>query len=363
MVIAEPAAEWCREEHPMTLAYQKNGLTMTLGEAADAALVRELQRDLRRLGYLRSGIDGVFGRDTDRALRAIRYDLINNDGGSSQNDGRAPVAMTDYNRGRIADASGGFDQNLAACIADLLADDKFVQLPSAADPVAANKHAIAAILSASSSIAPTPFLVAMVMQESGGQHFRVPRGNDQDNFVVVGLDRAGGGDAVTSRGYGIGQYTLFHHPPQPKELRDFIADPVGNVAKAYAELKHKFDRFVAGPDSRARDRDVEHPHLALRDCRYLPADPLRMRDCVRCAKAARRVDIHQGMPVYAGAATSYQPDQYYSSASYAGVPDRADFPCDWPYAARRYNGEGNDSYHYQARILLNLLAEQAPADA
>jgi hypothetical protein len=37
------------------------------------------------------------------------------------------------------------------------------------------------------------------------------------------------------------------------------------------------------------------------------------------------------------------------------VPDRADFQCDWPYAVRRYNGGGPNSFNYQAIILLNLL--------
>jgi hypothetical protein len=48
-------------------------------------------------------------------------------------------------------------------------------------------------------------------------------------------------------------------------------------------------------------------------------------------------------------------DQYYPTADYSGVPDRAEFLCDWPYAVRRYNGSGVDSYHYQTHVLLNLL--------
>jgi len=72
-----------------------------------------------------------------------------------------------------------------------------------------------------------------------------------------------------------------------------------------------------------------------------------------------RLDIARGTPAYPGASISYQPDQYYPSAIYRNVPDRADFLCDWPYAARRYNGSGNDSFHYQTRILLNLLAQAA----
>jgi hypothetical protein len=80
-----------------------------------------------------------------------------------------------------------------------------------------------------------------------------------------------------------------------------------------------------------------------------------MRDCRACAAALPRIDIVRGVPVYDGASLSFQPTQYYQSASYGGVPVRAQFPCDWPYAVRRYNGSGVNSYHYQARVLLNLL--------
>jgi len=129
------------------------------------------------------------------------------------------------------------------------------------------------------------------------------------------------------------------------------------VQKAYAELRDKFDHFVAGPASRADDRTAEHPQLPLRVCKYPPSDQRYLRNCRNCAVAARKVNIVRGTPVYAGASISYQPSQYYPSANYAGVPDRADFPCDWPYAVRRYNGSGNNSFHYQIRVLLNLLAQ------
>jgi len=29
--------------------------------------------------------------------------------------------------------------------------------------------------------------------------------------------------------------------------------------------------------------------------------------------------------------------------------------CDWPYAARRYNDSGINAYHYQVRVLRNVL--------
>lgn len=352
---------WRQRGVDVAPTYLRTGLVLAAGQSNDPGLVRTLQRDLRQLGYLASGIDGNFGRGTAAAVRALQYDLQHNSGSSTRADGAAPVAIADYNLGRVGTITGVLDQDLAQCLADLLADDNVTKLPAASDPAAENERARAAIAAAASTLAPTPYLVAIVRQESQGKHFAVPSQGDEDSYVVVGLDHGdkAAPDAVTSRGYGIGQYTLFHHPPRPEEVQAYILDPVANVANAYLELKSKFDGYVAGKYSYADDRSAEHPLLPLRLCKYRPTDPTYMRDCRNCALAARKVNITRGTPVYAGASISYQPDQYYKSATYVGVPDRADFLCDWPYAVRRYNGSGNDSYHYQTRVLLNLLLQNA----
>src|SRR5262249_45822732 len=167
-------------------------------------------------------------------------------------------------------------------------------------------------------------------------------------------------EQITSRGYGVGQYTIFHHPPRAEEVKDFIVDSVRNVQRAYCELREKFDSFVVGPSDRADDRAVEHPLLPLRLCRYAPTDKRYMRDCLNCAAATRKLTISPGTPAYVGAPFGYEVDQYYPTALYHGVPDRAEFLCDWPYAVRRYNGSGNDSFHYQTRVLLNLLSLAPP---
>lgn len=349
----------------MTLPYQKPGLTMQLGNAGDPELVKALQHDLRALGYLHHGIDGAFGSGTQSAIRSLQYDLLNNRGASRQNDGNAPVAIADFNGPgqagggqAVTTVTGVLNQDLAACIDRMLAASNLTKLPAAEDAAAENAKALQAIRNIVSAKAPTPFIAAMIIQESGAMHFRVPGKKDGDNFVVVGLDRGNGNepDQITSRGYGIGQYTIFHHPPRAEEVADFILDPARNVQKAFRELRDKFDNFVMGANG-ADDRKAEHPLQALRLCKYQPSDPLYMRDCAACAAAAAKVDIRSGTPHYTGATTSYHTDQYYKSADYDDVPNRADFACDWPYAARRYNGGGNDSYHYQTRILRNLLAE------
>jgi hypothetical protein len=216
---------------------------------------------------------------------------------------------------------------------------------------------MAQIASFTSTTAPAPFIAAMVRQESDGMHYQVPHGADADNFVTTGLDRndAAEPERITSRGYGIGQYTLFHHPPTAAERTELIVDPLGNVRHAFGELREKFDQFVVGPADRADDRMAEHSLLPLRLCKHPPSDARFMRDCRACAAALPKIDIDRGMPVYDGASLTFQPTQYYESAAYSGVPVRAEFLCDCPYAARRYNGSGINSYHYQARILLNLL--------
>jgi len=50
--------------------------------------------------------------------------------------------------------------------------------------------------------------------------------------------------------------------------------------------------------------------------------------------------------------------EYYdlSGPAYRNSPLPSDIGCDWPYAVRRYNGSGINSYHYQVRVLQHLLA-------
>jgi hypothetical protein len=192
-------------------------------------------------------------------------------------------------------------------------------------------------------------------------HFAVPaqQSGDEDSFIVLGTDRnAGDRHVITSRGYGAGQYTLFHHPPRPEDVTGVMLDPVKNVQRAARELREKFDRFVVGPDSRADDRIAEigtSQARALRECRFAPGDPRRMRDCVTCVAAAGTRTVSPGLPVHAGASTRWAPvPELYSMPTFA-MPARERLGCDWPYAVRRYNGGGLKSYHYQARVLRNLL--------
>ena len=339
-------------------SYLVENLNMTLGGGgASQEQIRELQRDLRALGYLRSGIDGAFGSGTSFAVKALQNDLMTNDG--TGKDGAAPVKIKDYNKGRISAVTGVVDFELAQCISDILDDPNFTTLPNAVDPAAENRKIVPTLEAIPSPAVPIPFLIGILMQESGLKHFQEPRAGDQDTYIVVGLDtNADDKTVVTSRGYGAGQYTLFHHPPQPQEVSDFMLDVTKNVSKAIGELRNKFDNFVVGSTggTRADDRLAEIGAGPLRICKYDVTDTRYMKDCQQCLKDAGTVDIRSGVTtLHPKTAETYQPTQYYSTGSYLGGPNRANVGCDWPYAVRRYNGSGLNSYHYQIRVLLNVM--------
>ena len=138
--------------------------------------MRDLQTDLRSLGYAKGPIDGVFGPGTGSAVEALQFDLMNNDGSSSSGDGSAPVAVEELQQRNGNFAHRIVDQELVACIEAMLADPAFPKLPSSANPAADNQSAIAAVTSMASPPVPIPFLMAILMQESACMHFQVPSG-------------------------------------------------------------------------------------------------------------------------------------------------------------------------------------------
>jgi peptidoglycan hydrolase-like protein with peptidoglycan-binding domain len=102
------------------LSYRQDGLILRVGGTATAQQIKDLQRDLRRLGYLRAGVDGAFGPGTAQAVKALQHDLLTNDGSSgTHNDGTAPVAIKNFNRGVTA-VTGDADQKLVESISAIL---------------------------------------------------------------------------------------------------------------------------------------------------------------------------------------------------------------------------------------------------
>lgn len=183
-------------------SYLQLDLTFKKG-AGPLPPIKDLQRDLRQLGYLKTGIDGVFGPGTAGAVKALQHDLLTNDGRSRGGDGNAPVRILDYNHGRVVQATGVFDQPLGECMADMLDDPRFPKLPFTSDPAAENRKALVALAALPSLEVPLPFLLAVLAQESDLCHFCVPTHKNDDNFIVVGLDtNASEKHIITSRGCG-----------------------------------------------------------------------------------------------------------------------------------------------------------------
>jgi len=339
----------------MSRSYQKPGIRLRRLDGPADRTVLDLQRDLRRLGYLATGLDGIFGKMTEQAIRALQHDLLH--GTRPAKDGQAPVRIAEYNRNRVAAADGILDEKLAGVISEMLADARFPKLPESPNPAEVNRS-LAALIEEHVQDVPKPFLAAILKQESGLRHFSEPSEKNADNFVVVGLDLKPGSPAILSRGYGAGQYTLFHHPPTPEEVSEFIANPAGNIRRTAALLREKFLYFVNGSTAgtRADDRIAEFGRGPLRRCRYAPGDPRYLTACRQCLAGAGSTVIQAGSTrLYPGASTVYEPTPTHPETIYRGVPVRAQIGCDWPYAVRRYNGGGLNSYHYQAKILLKVL--------
>ncbi len=340
-------------------SYAVDGLV--LGQSNNfSQQVQDLQRDLRSLGYVKGPIDGLYGNGTINGVKALQWDLMNKDDTALG----APVAITSYKTGSITQVTGSVDQGLVACIGAMLDDDNFTKVPSSNDPRGDNAKTLAAVKAMQKCPVPMTHLLAILQQESSQMHFQVPSRGNIDSFVVIGLDHADTQNLfrITSRGYGIGQYTLPYHPAKPGDVTAFILDPVGNLGTSISVLQDKFNNWVLGRDSAhtASDRIAEAGSGPLRACQYGQGDARYLTDCANCMAAATPLlQITAGQTLwYAGAPASavYQKTQYHIG-SYSNVPDRSKIPCDWAYAVRRYNGAGPDSYSYQAEFLQKLAAQ------
>ena len=92
----------------------------------------------------------------------------------------------------------------------------------------------------------------------------------------------------------------------------------------------------------------------MRICKYAATDARFLTDCRQCAIDAGSRDVVEGVtPTFPGSPKVYERG-IYPTATYPNLPKRESFGCDWPYAVRRYNGAGKNSYNYQAHVIGNV---------
>jgi hypothetical protein len=108
----------------------------------------------------------------------------------------------------------------------------------------------------------------------------------------------------------------------------------------------------------ADDRLAEIGSGPLRPSKFAEGDPRFFTDCRQCLEDAGSQDlVAETTPVFPGSAQTYQLTALrHNFTAYRDVPVRKEIGCDWPYAVRRYNGGGMDSYHCQAQVPLNIKA-------
>jgi len=257
------------------------GLTdvLTCDRGVVGRVVEDLQRDLRALGYYDGEISGVWAASLDSAIRAVRYDLTHPD---------LAIGASAYNRGRLVAPSpitgeAGVEPALADCIAVMSDDANFLKLPRSDNAAIDNLRAWEQVKSARDGATPTPFVVAILAHLAGGRHFQTPTATNRDGFITVRLDRddPAANARITSRGYGIGRYTLSHHPPTKGEINGGLFDPASAAGLAFARLRDVFSHRVISTDEsvRAADRFAERPLSPLRTCKYARLDPRFLADC------------------------------------------------------------------------------------
>ena len=292
--------------------------------------MKALQQDLRRLGYLKSGIDGQFGEGSDKRRPVAAALACLPTPSPTAATVMRPQPLKAFNRGRVASVTGVCDQGLVVCIEDMLADHRLPTLPRSDDPARANRDAFAALQTLVGLRVPRPFLLAILLQESDGQHFRTPTGANADDFIVVGLDR---NDQGHPRPHHLARvrHRAVHRcgsttPPRADEVASFMLDPVrqrpAGGRRAEREIRDLRQRTNAGATGgRSAGRGGSG---ALRRCRYGPDDARYMLDCVRCA-AESRVNIGTTTPLHPKTTETLQPTPAPTPEieSYRNVPDRA----------------------------------------
>ena len=92
-----------------------------------------------------------------------------------------------------------------------------------------------------------------------------------------------------------------------------------------------------------------------RTCKYQSDDPRHLTDCQQCMIDAGETDIIAGTTCWhVDTSRLYETTKYHKNTRLDGVPVRRNIGCDWPYALRRYNGGGVNSYWYQSEVLLRI---------
>lgn len=173
------------------LSYKRKGLIIKKGGSrASDEQIRDLQNDLRSLGYLKEGIDSKFGNGTQLAVKSLQYDLMHNTCDSTQRDGKeTTVRVTDYNKQRVLEVNGEVDENLAACINDMLEDPDFPKPEGTDNPERENKKVMTEIKSLSNPPLPLSVFIRILKQEITLQNYNVTSGDDQDSYIKVGFSR------------------------------------------------------------------------------------------------------------------------------------------------------------------------------
>lgn len=276
--------------------------------------------------------------DVKKGIKALQFELRNN-----------PSLSHFGYEGKI---DGVESPELLNIVEKMWEDPSIPVVSKVNNPDQANDQISSIMKTSLSKVFPNPLALAVLKQETHWKWFR------SDGYPTVGLDFNNKSQpyVITSRGLFLSQRTIFNYPFPQESLDSFdsVSEDLKFVINA---LDLKYKRYVVSADVRARDdlRFKSFGDQPLRGCKYEQSDERFMKDCKNCVWSGKLKDYKEGKSLIdVPGKWVLKPSIYHRNKDYLGYPDYEDFPCDYVYAIRRYNGSGVNSFHYLMRVLDHL---------
>jgi len=278
-----------------------------------------------------------FNSKLSSAVKSLKWELINN---------RSLSRFGNYSA-----VNDTVTNALVVTMESMVQDPEIGVVYGTKDYEGANSKVELRIKGFSSEEFPQPLMGAILYEETGLRWFR------PDGYPTIGLDfnDKSNPERITSRGFFVSQRTLFKYPVDQSRIdsMDSLDEDLNFFSR---HLENKYKKYIVSSKPSVRDdlRLESFSKSELRGCKYSPDDSKYMIDCKNCVEGLKRRDYPLGVRLAKGSSWKLRKTRYHKRDGYKNMPDFKEFPCDYLFAIRRYNGGGINSFHYLMQVLEHL---------
>ncbi len=274
------------------------------------------------------------------AVKSVKHDLVN-----------TPFLESNFNNGKISSVDDRIDLAFVSILEDMRNDSRVGVVYRVGGFDRENSLIRGSLDSFNTEYFPVPLSKAILYEETGLKWYR------KDGYPTVGLDYNDKkiSHRITSRGLFLSQRTFFSYPIQQSELDGFNSLDT-DMRFFSSHLRSKYNNFVVSNKVASRD-DLRHFSFGgskLRGCKYDSSDARYMKDCKNCVFSLNKRTYVEGDRLAKGSGWKFRKTKYHRRDVYKSMPDFKEFPCDYLFAIRRYNGGGINSFHYLMQVLEHL---------